>query len=347
MVRKLKLLTIAVVTVFAMAATADSASAQLSWRLRYRTPHLSLNIGTSRYLGLHHIYRYPRYYPGYSYGYGYGYGGPAYSIGLRPYSPVAYHYPRYYSSRYFYHGYAPVYSHHLVPPYYYSGYPYYPGLGFTAQSGLGYGYGNLSQDGQPVQVTQQVIIQNNSGGTSSKVIVRQSRSWDDGLWRVETYSTAADSPASGSIRDQQQPAGPDGGQADLPDADSQQVPPAQPSQPQSDRPEGQPNLPRPQVTDSEANWLHLIKRGNDAERRQAARELSRYPTSQSVAALLDALKRDGDANVRQQAAFTLGTMLAYESLDTLRDVARTDRDTDVRATALTAAKKIEAFYRID
>ena len=179
---------------------------------------------------------------------------------------------------------------------------------------------------------------------------RQGRSWDSGLWRVGSSSDGAGGQQVEILMDENGTV--------YRDSRSTQpgVPPVVPATPATPATPpatpvlpGEsvaPPLPRQSVTDSEAGWLLLIRRGSDAERRQAARELTRFPSRDSVLALVDALKRDGSEQVRQQAAHTLGTMLAYETLEDLRQAARTDRDAGVRATALTSVQKIEAYYRL-
>jgi hypothetical protein len=331
---KVKFLILLGLALLTVAIAARPADAQFYWRASYRTPHLSFNIGSGAHLGLHHIYRYPlslRHF----------HAGPAYSIGLRPYSPVAWHYyPRYYAPRsWFYHGYAPLYGHVLAPPYYST---FAPGFGYP------YGYSPAAHVQQPQPTVQvipqtQVIIQNNLGeGAAARVIVRQGRSWDSGLWRAGT--AAPDGSEVELILDSDGRVIRNGRQAeDYPARrPAETVRPTTPAE----RDEASPPLPRQPVTDSEAAWLTLLQRGNDDERRTAARELTRFPTRESVLALVEALKTDGAAQVRQQSAHTLGVMLAFETLHELRHAARTDPDSGVRAAALTAAQKIETYYRL-
>lgn len=334
--------------------------AQLSWKVHYTTPHLSFNIGSGSYLGLHHIYRYPFHYRHF-------YGGPAYSIGLRPYSPVAY---SYYSPRsYFYHGYAPYYSHYLSPSYYpyYPVYPAYPAVSSGYRSAaVAAAARNEQGPQQTVNVSPQVqvVIQNNTrgdSGSASRVTVRQGRSWDSGLWRAGDNSAgvAGSAGTAGTAGSAAIGGNGDGDAEVILDQNgtvyhgSRQIVPEPAARPDeterrvapAERDDALSPLPR-RTIDTEAAWLMLIRRGSDDERRQAAMNLAKFPSSDAVAALVEALRQDGSEAVRSQAAYSLGSMLALETLDELRAAARTDRDTAVRSAALVAAQKIEAYYRL-
>jgi len=96
--------------------------------------------------------------------------------------------------------------------------------------------------------------------------------------------------------------------------------------------------------DNEAEYLRMLRRGDDGDREKAAKKLKRFPTPQVIEALTEALARDGEDDVREEAAESLGSMLARKALPALRRAAREDEDRSVRREAKKAARKIEAFY---
>jgi HEAT repeat protein len=93
-------------------------------------------------------------------------------------------------------------------------------------------------------------------------------------------------------------------------------------------------------------YLGMLVRGDDGNRKKAAKELKKYNTPAVVTALIDAMQRDGDSDVRKEAANSLGKLTARDAQPALRQAAREDRDGGVRKAALKSALKIEAAYGI-
>jgi HEAT repeats len=102
----------------------------------------------------------------------------------------------------------------------------------------------------------------------------------------------------------------------------------------------------PAPGDTEEAYLATLVRGDDGQRRKAAKELRRFNNAKVVAALVGALGKDGDDDVREEVARSLGAMLARKAHDALWKAAREDADRNVRDAARESALKVEAYYDI-
>ena len=92
-------------------------------------------------------------------------------------------------------------------------------------------------------------------------------------------------------------------------------------------------------------YINTLTRGEDSDRRKAAKELKKYKNvSAVVTALAHTLRTDESSDVRREAAYSLGDMAARDAQPALRQAAREDRDSGVRKAALKAAQKIEAAF---
>lgn len=158
--------------------------------------------------------------------------------------------------------------------------------------------------------TRIVVNVTTAGRTETRVVV-QDTSWKRGLWRVSsTGGTTTAAPAATSST------------------------PTRTTAPAAD------------PGNSEEALLAALVRGDDRQRHKAARELKRFNNAKGVAALVDALAKDGDADVREEAARSLGAMLARKAHRALWKAAREDAGPDVRDAARESALKVEAYFDI-
>ena len=106
------------------------------------------------------------------------------------------------------------------------------------------------------------------------------------------------------------------------------------------------DAPAVAVVPRAAEYIGMLSQGKDSDRKKAAKELRHFNAQPVIAALIDALQKDGSGDVRKEAADSLGHMRAPEAQPVLRQAARYDIDSGVRKAALKSAQKIEKEYGI-
>jgi HEAT repeat protein len=96
------------------------------------------------------------------------------------------------------------------------------------------------------------------------------------------------------------------------------------------------------VGGKEARLLTQLQRGDDGDRKDAAKKLRDYDSPTVINALIEALRHDGESDVRKEAANSLGHLDARQALSTLRQAAHEDESGAVRKAAQKAIKSIES-----
>jgi len=246
--------------------------------------------------------------------------------GSRYYSSSAHHFPRlsFWPARNWWRS---AYS----SPYYSSRYSRYYSGGY-GRYGQRYIYNEpfiynepliVRQYYRPMTVVSQttVIAQTAPGDPPREVVVtRKTAGWATNEWRVSQEGRRVMKDVQVALKDK---------------VPRQQV---------QDAPRELPLRKQAVYLDNQAEYLLMLRRGDDGDREKAAKRLKRFATPQVIEALTEALARDGEDDVRQEAAESLGSMLARKALPTLLRAAREDQDRSVRREARKAAQKIEAFY---